>query len=155
MLCVGFLLDSIPEQYQGIAYMMHKSIGISLLVLMILRLIIVLASKRPALPATVAHWERILSRFVQYSFYVLLILMPLSGWIMSTAANRIPSYFGLFSLPFPGINPNEKLADFMLSVHEIIAYTLIVFISLHILGALKHHFIDKDNVLKSMLPHRT
>ena len=78
--------------------------------------------------------------------------MPLSGWIMSVAADKIPRYFGLFSVPFPGIAPNKSLADTMSESHEIIAWIIIGFIVLHVAGALKHHFIDKDHVLKSMLP---
>lgn len=150
MLCMGFFLGSIPEQYQSTAYMLHKATGISILFLIIIRFIGIQISGRPPLPASVKPWEKYLSRFVQYSFYLLLIIMPLSGWIMSVAAKRIPSFFGLFNMPLPGIEPNKSLADFMANSHEIIAWILIAFIVLHIAGALKHHFIDKDNVLKKM-----
>lgn len=154
MLVVGFLLDSIPEQYKSTAYMMHKSTGITILFLMILRFVWINIVGRPPLPPTVKKWERILSRFIQYSFYVLLIIMPLTGWIMSVAADRIPVYFNLFKAPLPWITPDKSLAKFMVESHETIAWILIVFISLHVLGALKHHFIDKDRVLKSMLPEK-
>lgn len=150
MLCVGFLLPSIPEQYKGTAYMMHKSIGITILFLMILRFIWVHAVGKPALPSGMKLWEKLLARFVQYGFYLLLVLMPLSGWIMSVADNRIPSYFGLFKAPLPWVGTNKSLADLMFECHEYIAWILIAFITLHILGALKHHFIDRDDVLKSM-----
>jgi len=150
MLLMGFFLDDIPEQFQSTAYLMHKSTGLTILWLMILRFIIVHITKRPALPSAMHLWEKVLSRVVQYGFYTLLILMPLSGWIMSTAANRIPSYFGLFNIPFPGISPDKQLAHFMGESHEIIAWVIIAFLTLHIAGALKHHFINKDNVLKSM-----
>ncbi len=153
MLCVGFLLDSIPEQYQGTAYMMHKSTGITILFLMILRFIILHATSRPVLPASIKLWERILSRFVQYGFYVLLLLMPMSGWIMSVASQHVPSYFGLFNMPLPWVSPDKTLAKFMNESHTVIAWILIGFIFLHIMGALKHHFIDKDNVLRKMLPY--
>ncbi|HAU1191906.1 TPA: cytochrome b [Legionella pneumophila] len=152
MLIAGFFLDEIPEQFQGVAYMLHKSTGITILFLMILRFIWIHANGKPALPASVRNWERFLSRFVQYGFYILLIIMPLSGWIMSVAADRTPSYFGLFQAPLPWIEPNKSLAELMAECHETIAWILIAFITLHILGAIKHHFIDKDNVLRSMLP---
>lgn len=152
MLCVGFLLDEIPEPYQPLAYLLHKSTGISILFLMFIRLIWIHAVGKPPLPDSVNRWEKILSRFVQYGFYLLLILMPLSGWVMSVAANRVPSYFGLFSMPLPGIGVNKPLSQLMGECHETIAWILMVFIVLHVAGALKHHFIDKDEVLKRMLP---
>ncbi|WP_298622770.1 cytochrome b [uncultured Legionella sp.] len=154
MLFMGFFLDDIPERFQGMAYMLHKSIGITILFLMILRFIIVHVHTRPPLPESIKLWEKVLSRFVQYGFYILLLLMPLSGWIMSVASEYVPSYFGLFNMPLPWISPNKPLAKFMNESHGIIAWILVVFICLHILGALKHHFIDKDNVLKSMLPSK-
>ncbi len=152
MLCVGFFLDDIPEQYQATAYMLHKSTGLTILMLMIIRFIWIHASGKPPLPATTKLWERVLTRIVQYSFYVLLIMMPLSGWIMSVAAGRIPVYFGLFKVPFPGIEENKSLAEFMVSSHVTIAWIIIAFIVLHVAGALKHHFINRDDVLRSMWP---
>lgn len=150
MLSMGFFLDDIPDQYKSTAYLMHKSVGLTILWLMILRFITIHALGRPALPADMRLWEKALSRLVQYSFYIALILMPLSGWIMSVAADRIPSYFGLFNVPIPGLGPDKSLAEFMEQAHVIIAWTIIMLLVLHISGALKHHFINKDHVLKSM-----
>jgi cytochrome b561 len=154
MLFMGFFLDDIPEKFQGTAYMLHKSTGITILFLMIIRFIIVHANTRPALPESMKLWEKVLSRIVQYGFYILLFLMPLSGWIMSVASEHVPTYFGLFNMPLPWISADKPLAKFMNESHEIIAWILIGFICLHAIGALKHHFIDKDNVLKRMLPLR-
>jgi cytochrome b561 len=117
---------------------------------MILRFIWLMISGRPALPASTPYWEKALARIVQYGFYLLLIAMPLSGWIMSTAADKAPHFFGLFVLPFPGIVPNQALAETLAKVHEILAYILITFILLHVAGALKHYFIDRDGVLGTM-----
>lgn len=152
MLIVGFFLDDVPAPFKGTAYMLHKSTGITILFLMILRFIWIHASGKPALPIATPLWEKILSSFVQYGFYLLLIIMPLSGWIMSVAANKIPIYFGMFEAPLPWIGSNKELSKFMANSHEIIAWILIAFITLHILGAFKHHFINKDNILKRMLP---
>ncbi|KTD08155.1 cytochrome b [Legionella jamestowniensis] len=154
MLSAGFFLEDLPEQYIGSAFMVHKSIGITILFLMIFRLVWVSHKGKLPLPESVPLWEKIFSRLVQYSFYLFLILMPLSGWIMSVAGERIPAYFGLFSMPLPWIKPDKQLAHFMEEVHGIIAWVLIGLIVLHIVGALKHHFYDKDNVLLTMLPRR-
>ncbi len=152
MLTVGFFLDSIPERFAGTAYMLHKSTGITIFFLMIVRFIWMRISTKPDLPSTMKLWEKILSRFVQYGFYLLLFIMPLSGWIMSVAGGRIPVYFGLLKAPLPWVGENQSLSELMGKYHELIAWILIAFITLHVLGALKHHFIDKDNVLKRMLP---
>jgi len=154
MLSGSFFLEDVPEQFAGTAYMIHKSLGLTVLTLMVLRLLWILHAGRPSLPNTVPKWQRLLSRTVQYSLYLFLILMPLSGWIMSMAANRVPSFFGLFNVPFPGIAPNEDFSKVMVDVHETIAWILIFLLILHVSGAIKHHFIDKDDVLRQMLPRR-
>lgn len=152
MLAAGFFLDDIPKPYHATAIMLHKSTGITILVLMMLRIAWIFWHGRAPLPKTVAVWEKVFARIVQYSMYVLVLVQPLSGWIMSTAADKIPRYFGLFPLPFPGIMPNEALSDSMFRLHGIVAWVLVFLIFFHIMGALKHHFIDKDTVLKAMLP---
>lgn len=155
MLIIGFLLDDIPDEYAGTVYMLHKSTGITILFLMIIRFIILHAQGKPPLPESVKWWERTLSKFVQNTFYVLLLIMPLSGWIMSVASDHVPVYFGLFKAPLPWISPDKSLAEIMESSHGIIAWVLIVFILLHIAGALKHHFIDKDNIFRRMLSEKS
>lgn len=145
----SFFLDDVPEQYKPIAYMIHKSLGLTVLCLMIIR--IIWLQRKPRLPVTVPLWQKLLSRTIHYSLYILLLLMPLSGWIMSVAANKTPTYFGLFRVPLP-INPDIHLAKLMNQSHFIIAWILIALIVLHILGALKHYFVDKDKVLQRMLP---
>ena len=151
MLSGSFFLEDIPKAFQGTAYMIHKSLGLTVLFLMIARFFWIQYRGKPALPATVPAWQKIMSRFVQYSLYLFLIVMAFCGWIMSVAAERIPSFFGLFNLPLP-INPSKTLAEFMDQSHKTIAWILIAFVVLHIAGAIKHHFIDKDNVLRRMLP---
>ena len=151
MLSVSFFLDDLPKQYQANAFMIHKSMGLTVLFLMIVRFFWIQLHGKPSLPTTVSRWQKIVSRLVQYSLYLSLITMAMCGWIMSVAAERVPSYFGLFRLTLP-IKPNKALAQLMDQSHKTIAWVLIILISLHVAGAIKHHFIDKDNVLKRMLP---
>lgn len=151
MLSGSFFLGDLPDQYQPSAYMIHKSFGLTVLFLVLARFFWIQYTGKPALPQTVPVWQKILSRTVQYSLYVFLICMPICGWVMSVAADRVPSYFGLFQMSLP-IKANKALSEFMNQSHKTIAWILIALIVLHIAGAIKHHYIDKDNVLKRMLP---
>lgn len=147
---VGSLLTLIPEAFQDISYMLHKSFGICIFFLMLLRLYFIHQDGRVTLPVQMARWDKVLARSVQYSLYFVLILMPLSGWLMSCASDHTPSFFGLFALPCPGLHKNPALAEFMGSAHYCIAWIIGSLLSLHILGSLKHYFYDKDHVLQSM-----
>ena len=150
MLSLSFFLEDLPKAFSTQAYMIHKSFGLTILFLMFVRIISIIYCGRPSLPPTVSRLEKWLSRAVQYSFYGLLILMPLSGWVLSVAKNRIPYYFGLFPMPIPGIGPNELLSQWMDLSHKVIAWLLIALIILHVAGALKHHLINRDNVLRRL-----
>ncbi|KTD21153.1 cytochrome b [Legionella londiniensis] len=153
MLSVSFFLEELPKQYQPTAFFIHKSFGLTVLFLMVIRLFWISYAGKPDLPLTVPFWQKTLARSVQFILYLFLFAMPISGWIMSVAANKPPSFFGLFQANLP-IEPNKALAQFMNQLHELFAWILIVLIALHLAGALKHYFIDKDKVLQSMLPER-
>lgn len=151
MLSGSFFLGDLPKEYQGSAFMIHKSFGLTVLFLMLIRIVWILRHGKPPLPLSVPRWQRFISRVVQYGLYLFILLMALCGWIMSVAAERTPSYFGLFHLPLP-IQPDKALAKWMDQSHKTLAWVLIILVLMHLAGALKHHFIDKDNVLKRMLP---
>lgn len=146
LMLVGMSFSFLPDW----SYFWHKSIGLLVLLLMIARIIFIFKDGRPDLPQAIPGWEKKLARGVQYGFYFLLIAMPLAGWIMSTAAGYIPSFFGLFDLPFPGIEKNQAVADFFSKSHYVIAWVIGIFIILHIAGNIKHYFIDKDGVVEKM-----
>ena len=154
MLGMGFFLEDLPSNIIGTGYMMHKSTGLLILGLMVVRFISIQTRGRPGLPEHMSLPEIILVRTIQYGFYVLLIAMPLSGWIMSSAANHPPSFYGLITLPFPGISPDTALTEYMGEWHERIAWTLIVFIVLHVSGTIKHYFWDKDGIWERMSPFK-
>ena len=151
MLLFSFFLDDVPEQYQSTAYMIHKSIGLTILLLMCVRLFWINHTGKPELPFSVPRWERLLARVVQAALYVFLFAQPLIGWVMSVSAGRTPVFFGLFQVPLLGIPVNKYLSDTMAEAHEIIAWILIALIALHVAGALKHYFINKDRLLHRML----
>jgi cytochrome b561 len=151
---IVWLSDGLPREEHGQWIMIHKSIGVTLLVLTLIRLSSrVSGHKALPLPDTTPVWQRLAARTTHVLFYVLLIAMPLVGWASSTAAGRAVEYFGLFQLPdLPLIPHDRSLAKALISFHELAGLTLVGLVVLHILGALKHFLIDKDNVLHRMLP---
>jgi cytochrome b561 len=129
----------------------HKSFGMTVLMLAILRLLWRLMHRPPELPDHMTPLERKLARATHIAFYVLLFAMPLTGWMMSSAKNYSVSWFGLFTWPNL-IGKNEAAFDFLRATHDTMSVVLFSIAVLHILAALKHHFWNKDNVLLRMLP---
>lgn len=149
LLSLSFFLSDVPADYKGTAYMIHKSLGLSVLALMFCRIIALYVQGKPDLPLSVSKWQRVVAHSIQYSLYLLLLAMPLTGWLMASAADKMPRYFGLFTVP-PLIGPNLSLAKWWSEAHTIIAWLLIACIFLHIGAALKHYFVDKDGVFERM-----
>lgn len=129
----------------------HKSVGITIFGLALLRLAWRLLNPTPELPNTLKPYERVLARITHFALYAIILLMPLTGWIMSSARNFPVSWFGLVQLP-DLVGRNRAVYDFMHTTHDILAGTLIAVAALHVLAALKHHFILKDDTLVRMLP---
>lgn len=155
LLTVGLLMGNITDKnLKGQVYMLHKSFGLTVLALMLLRLLWTLSNIKPKLPAGTPTWQIVAERIVHYGFYVLLIVMPFSGWVMSTAANRIPQLFGLVALPLPGVPVDKALAGQASSLHSYVGYTIITFLIIHVSAAGKHYFINRDSIMQRMLPSR-
>jgi len=129
----------------------HKSFGITILALALLRLLWRWRSPPPAFPVAMPHWQIWVARALHYAFYALLILLPVTGWLMSSAANRPVSWFGLFTLP-DLVAPDKSLRHTLGEVHETAFSTLFVLAVVHVAAALKHHWFDRDDVLRRMLP---
>jgi cytochrome b561 len=129
----------------------HKSVGITIFVLAVLRLAWRLMNPVPPLPDTLKPYERVLAHLTHFALYAIILVMPITGWIMSSARNFPVSWFGFVQLP-DLVGPNKALYEAMHETHDILAGTLIAVAVLHILAALKHHFILKDHTLRRMLP---
>ena len=152
MLIFGFLINDIPKgPSQTFAISLHKSIGLTILLLMLFRFVWRYLSPIPALPITVAMWEQKAARAVHVFLYLALFLMPISGWMMSSLGGHPVMFWGWFNAAVPVVK-NEKLADNFFTAHEMIAFIIIGLLVLHMAAALKHHFIEKNNVLRRMLP---
>jgi cytochrome b561 len=127
---------------------LHKSIGITLLALVIVRIFWRLTHKAPAMLASYKAWETKLASGVHRLLYVLMVALPLSGLVMAVASKYGVKWFGL---EFIGGLDNKPLREVFKEAHEIIGVVILLIIILHILGALKHKFIDKDETLDRML----
>jgi cytochrome b561 len=130
---------------------LHKSFGITILGLAVLRLLWRWTNPTPELPNTLKPYEKFLARLTHFALYVLLFAQPITGWMLSSASNFPVSYFGWFPLPNL-VAPDKELQHLLHEVHENLFRAIVVLAILHIAAALKHHFWFKDDVLKRMLP---
>lgn len=133
---------------------LHKAAGISVIFLTLVRIGWRLMHPPAALPAHMARWEVALSKATHGVFYFLMLAVPLAGWLMSSAhpgASPI-SWFGFFEIPQLPIADNKATAHFWEEVHEISAFVMIGLIVLHVAAALKHQFINRDDVVARMAP---
>jgi cytochrome b561 len=149
---LAWMADDLPLGMHKLALLArHKSFGMTVLMLAVLRLSWRLFNRPPQLPAGMSPIERFLARATHVLFYVLLFAMPLTGWLMSSAKNYSVSWFGWFTWPNL-IGKSDQAFELLKSTHEILSWLLLTIAILHILAALKHHFWNKDDVLKRMLP---
>lgn len=144
--------EGLPKAEEAALVGNHKAIGITILVLTLGRLAWRLGHKVPPLPEGMANWEKFLSRAVHVIFYVMLVGLPLGGWLAGSYAGKDISYFGAFAIPALPVGQNIDMAKTIIGLHKEGGEIMIWLIALHILGALKHSFIDKQGGLSRMLP---
>jgi cytochrome b561 len=149
MFVVGFLLDKLKAP---LLYDAHKAIGFILLLLAITRLSWKLINQVPSYNKTIPKRVALAAHLFHYFLYALMIAMPLSAFIGSNAEQRPVSFLLLFKMPLLFEHKNIQLAKTMMDIHKTLAIVFVIAISLHVLTALYHHFIRKDNILKRILP---
>jgi cytochrome b561 len=131
-------------------YVWHKSIGVTVFILTSLRLAW-RAAHRPPAPVPMPAWQERATTVSHALLYVLLFLIPFSGWLYSSATGVQVVYLGL--VPLPDLVPKDKAyADALRLVHVSLNLTLVAVLIVHTAAALKHHFVDRDRVLVRMLP---
>ncbi len=133
--------------YYNAAPDLHQSVGILLLIALVFRFVWRIANPKPD-DHVLAPFERTASRLVHWGFYPLLLALMVSGYLISTPDGRPIDVFGLFSVP--SIIQSKGLEDTAGFVHEILAYVTIAVALVHSAGALKHHIVDKNQVLIRM-----
>lgn len=132
----------------------HKAIGMTVLALSLLRLVWRLTHPAPPLPRDMPAWQRGLAHASHAGFYLLMLALPLSGWIFTSASAtpRPLGFFGLFVIPNLPIGPDKGLNETLNTAHGLMGWVLLALIVLHVAAALKHHFVDRDTVLTRMMP---
>jgi cytochrome b561 len=149
MFALGWYMTDLPKDTPSRAYYfnLHKSFGVTILALVLVRIYWRITHIAPALPTTMEEWQKQASYIVHKGLYVLMLAMPLSGVAMSAF-----SKFGLkwFGIPlFIGVD-NHDLRENIVQAHEIISYILLGVVVLHVLAAIKHKLVDKDNIMERM-----
>ncbi|MDX8399891.1 MAG: cytochrome b [Gallionellaceae bacterium] len=149
---VGLYMHELPlTPHKLQIYAWHKWAGVTIFMLVIFRLGWRLSHRPPGAPVGMSTWQYVLAEMTHRLIYFLMIAIPLSGWLMSSAKGFQTVYFGV--LPLPDLLMKDKeLGNALAVVHMVLNFTLIGLVVGHAGAAIKHHFIDRDNVLIRMLP---
>lgn len=132
-------------------YSWHKWLGVTVFAFAVIRVLWRMTHAAPALPSSMPKWQQLAAHGLHWALYALIFIAPLSGYFYSLAAGVPVVYLGLFPLPVL-IDPNPTLAEPLQALHSFSVYLMAALVGLHVLAALKHHFIDHDGVLARMLP---
>lgn len=153
MIGLGLYMTDIPRgtPERTFFYNLHKSIGVTVAVLVLIRLWWRFRNPPPPLPSSVPAWQVQGSKLSHALLYLCLILMPLSGFSASQFTKYGVLYFGLFKIPPMGWE-NKVIYDFLQGIHGVTAVLLITLVVIHVAAALKHLLFDRDKVFLRMLP---
>ena len=150
MVALGWSMMSIEEQPNSRWYFgLHKFIGITILALVLLRLLWRITHRPRDLPSWLPSWQSMLASTVQSLLYVVMFMLPLTGFTGALLSKDEVSFFSV-ELPHPA--PNHALSERIFAAHGVIVWILIGLVSIHVAGALKHFWIDRDGVFQRMWP---
>lgn len=152
---LGLYMTDIPRgtPERAFFYNLHKSIGVTTALIVLVRLWWRIKNPPPPLPVTMPGWQQQASRVSHALLYMCLILMPLSGFAASQFTKFGVTYFGLFKIPPMGPE-NKVIYELLQGIHEVTAGLLMALLAVHIAAALKHLVVDRDGVFQRMLPRR-
>jgi cytochrome b561 len=149
---LGQYMVGLPFSPQKLRYVSwHKWIGVTTFIFTVLRLAWRVYRPAPPLPATMTALQRRAAALTHALLYVLVIVIPISGWLFSSASGVPTVYLGLIQLP-DFLHKDKAVADTLRLVHASLNWTLLVLVCGHAAFALKHHFVDRDGVLARMIP---
>lgn len=130
----------------------HKAIGITILLLTVVRIGWKLAHKAPPFEPTLKPWEITLAKATHFLFYVLMLAIPLSGWGMVSVGGNPVGWFGMFNIPALPVGSAKATGELFYEAHELLATGMLILFALHVVGALKHMVIDRDSTMARMSP---
>lgn len=153
LLVTGKVTDIEADHPGNVAFLWHGSLGVLVLLLVIARIVWAFVSPAPSLPSTMTRAARLSARTMHGFLYALLVALPLSGWLEASSEGAAVNFFGVVSIPHWDLSSNPADGEeFFEEIHEVLGNALLILASLHALVALKHHFINRDDVLRRMLP---
>ncbi len=154
LLALGFVMSDMPLSPEKLQYFSwHKWAGVSIFVLVWVRLAWRLLNPPPPYASSMPRHVQLLAHAGHLALYALMVVIPLSGWLMSSAKGVQTVWFGV--LPIPDLLSRDKeLGHLLEEVHSLLNWGLMALVVGHLGAALKHHFIDRDDTLTRMLPHR-
>jgi len=140
------------DPWQQTLFLIHKSIGVTIFAIVAFRILWRGLNPAPPLPWTLEPWEAWTARISHVLLYLVLLGLPVSGYITSAASNHAVNYFGLLTLP--SLPENKPLAHTAEEVHEVLSWALYALLGLHILGTAYHLIVKRDGALDRMLPRQ-
>ena len=151
-LLLGFFRGEFDKPVRAAMMDVHKATGLTILALSLARLGWRLGHRPPPFDAVMKAWEVGIARLIHGLFYLLLVGLPLTGWMIVSTSGRATSWFGLFDVAALPVARSEDLHEFFEEVHELLAYGILVLLALHVGGALKHHFEGHRHLVGRMAP---
>lgn len=150
----GLYMVELPLSPQKLKfYSYHKWAGVTVFLLVLARLAWRITHRPPALPAGTPAWQVTAAKAGHHLLYLLMVIVPLSGWLMSSAKGFQTVWFGVLPLP-DLLSKDEALGDALLLTHRLLNWFFMLVVAGHVVAALKHHFVDRDGLLSRMLPGR-
>lgn len=149
---VGLYMHELPLSPTKLQiYAWHKWAGVTIFALVLVRIVWRLTHRPPGPPAGMPAWQHLAAEVAHRLLYVLMVAIPLSGWLMSSAKGYQTVLFGVLPLP-DFLAKDKELGELLATLHRLLNFTLAGLVLVHAAAALKHHFGDRDDVLKRMLP---
>jgi cytochrome b561 len=152
-LLLGFFHEDFERPTRAAMMWYHKATGLTVLALTLARIGWRLGHRPPPFDAVLKKWEAGLAKLIHGLFYVALLAMPLSGWLVaSTGRSPVTDFWGLIDVPPMPVGGGEDIHEAAEKIHELLAYSMLGLIALHLLGAAKHHFAGHRHLIGRMAP---
>ena len=150
----AWLSEGMPKPDRAAIMALHKAIGISILLLALVWAGWRTVHRPPPMMETLKAWEAALAKVTHWLFYILILVMPLTGWALVSGASRGKpvSMFGLFDVPALPVGSDKPTVGTFQDMHSVLGYLIVALLVLHVAGALKHQFLDRDGTLRRMVP---